>query len=79
MDEVDGMSSGGFFYRKNFQKKLIFSIVIDRGGIAALIQMIKKSKIPIICICNDKHSTKVTKFKIFTFDSNFRFLRRLNL
>ena len=26
----------------------------DRGGIAALIQVIKDSKTPIICICNDR-------------------------
>jgi replication factor C subunit 1 len=26
----------------------------DKGGISALIQAIKKSKTPIICICNDR-------------------------
>ena len=26
----------------------------DRGGINALIQIIKNTKIPIICICNDR-------------------------
>lgn len=26
----------------------------DRGGIAALIKIIKESKTPIICICNDR-------------------------
>lgn len=59
MDEVDGMSSG------------------DRGGMAELISLIKKSKvsekkkkvmfffksflakIPVICICNDRGSSKV--------------------
>jgi hypothetical protein len=28
----------------------------DRGGVADLIATIKSSKIPIICICNDKYS-----------------------
>ena len=28
----------------------------DRGGIAALIKVIKTSKTPIICICNDRQS-----------------------
>ena len=28
----------------------------DRGGIAALIEIIKKTKIPIICIANDRQS-----------------------
>ena len=31
----------------------------DRSGMAELIQMIKKSKVPIICICNDRQSTKI--------------------
>ena len=31
----------------------------DRGGSQALIRMIKKSHIPIICICNDRGSQKV--------------------
>ncbi len=26
----------------------------DRGGIAAIIQLIKTTKVPIICICNDR-------------------------
>lgn len=28
----------------------------DRGGIAALIKIIKETKTPIICICNDRQS-----------------------
>jgi replication factor C subunit 1 len=28
----------------------------DRGGVQALIQMIKKSRVPIVCICNDAHA-----------------------
>jgi len=32
----------------------------DRGGIGALIQVIKSSKTPIICICNDRMSQKLT-------------------
>jgi len=31
----------------------------DRGGIAELIKVIKMSKIPIICICNDRQSQKI--------------------
>lgn len=31
----------------------------DRGGIADLIASIKISKIPIICICNDRYSQKL--------------------
>ena len=31
----------------------------DRGGVAALTQAIKKSKTPIICICNDDQKTSI--------------------
>lgn len=31
----------------------------DRGGVADLIASIKASRIPIICICNDKYSQKL--------------------
>jgi len=31
----------------------------DRGGIPELIKVIKASKTPIICICNDRHSVKI--------------------
>lgn len=31
----------------------------DRGGIAAIIQLIKNTKVPIICICNDRSSDKM--------------------
>jgi replication factor C subunit 1 len=31
----------------------------DRGGMAELIQMIKHSRVPIICICNDRQSQKM--------------------
>jgi replication factor C subunit 1 len=31
----------------------------DRAGMAELIKLIKTSKIPIVCICNDRSSQKV--------------------
>lgn len=31
----------------------------DEGGSVALIEIIKMTKIPIICICNDRHSSKI--------------------
>ncbi|KAG9304278.1 hypothetical protein G9A89_019840 [Geosiphon pyriformis] len=31
----------------------------DRGGVAELIQLIKKTQVPIICICNDRSSPKM--------------------
>mmetsp|Transcript_2489 Transcript_2489/g.5441 ORF Transcript_2489/g.5441 Transcript_2489/m.5441 type:complete len:895 (-) Transcript_2489:132-2816(-) len=43
----------------------------DRGGIAALIKMIKKTRNPIMCICNDAHSTKVRSLAFSCYDLKF--------
>ncbi|KAG2812259.1 hypothetical protein PC129_g1862 [Phytophthora cactorum] len=44
----------------------------DRGGTAELIQLIKKSKTPIICICNDRQSQKVRSLANHSFDLRMR-------
>lgn len=43
----------------------------DRGGMAELITIIKKSKIPIICICNDRQSQKVRSLANHCLDLRF--------
>lgn len=43
----------------------------DRGGILELINTIKKSKIPIICICNDRHHIKIRSLAGHCFDLRF--------
>merc|ERR1712110_698713 len=43
----------------------------DRGGNAALIKMIKKTKNPIICICNDSHSPKIRSLAFSCYDLKF--------
>ena len=43
----------------------------DRGGIAALIKVIKNSKTPIICICNDRQSQKLASLVNHCFDLKF--------
>lgn len=43
----------------------------DRGGNAALIKMIKKTRNPIICICNDAHSQKVRSLAFSCYDLKF--------
>ncbi|KAI8051258.1 replication factor RFC1 C terminal domain-containing protein [Syncephalis plumigaleata] len=35
----------------------------DRGGVAHLIQLIKKTRVPIICICNDRQSVKAASIR----------------
>ncbi|ETW00934.1 hypothetical protein H310_06588 [Aphanomyces invadans] len=44
----------------------------DRGGMAELIAIIKKSKTPIICICNDRQSMKVRSLANHAFDLKLR-------
>ncbi|KAJ3298144.1 hypothetical protein HK104_011137 [Borealophlyctis nickersoniae] len=44
----------------------------DRGGIAELIKIIKTTKSPIICICNDRQSPKVKSLANYCLDLRFR-------
>lgn len=44
----------------------------DRGGIAELIKLIKTSKVPIICICNDRQSQKVKSLANHCLDLRFK-------
>lgn len=44
----------------------------DRGGMAELIQLIKKTKMPIICACNDRSSPKVRSLTNYCMDLRFR-------
>lgn len=43
----------------------------DRGGIQELINIIKQSKIPIICICNDRQHVKIRSLANYCFDLRF--------
>lgn len=43
----------------------------DRGGSAAMIQLIKKSSVPVICICNDRMHTKVRSLANSCYDLRF--------
>ena len=44
----------------------------DRGGLQELVQLIKKSKIPIITICNDRNSMKMRTLANHCFDLRFQ-------
>lgn len=44
----------------------------DRGGVADLADTIRKSKIPIICICNDKYSQKMRPLRNVALELDFR-------
>jgi replication factor C subunit 1 len=40
----------------------------DRGGMAEIIALIKKTHIPIICLCNDRASAKVRSLANYCLD-----------
>jgi len=44
----------------------------DRGGLAELTKFIKKTKVPIVCICNDRNSQKMRSFRSWCLDLIFR-------
>ncbi|XP_075211056.1 germ line transcription factor 1 [Lycorma delicatula] len=43
----------------------------DRGGIQELIQLIKLSRVPIICMCNDRNHPKIRSLVNYCFDLRF--------
>ncbi|KAM5192693.1 replication factor C subunit 1 [Mantella aurantiaca] len=44
----------------------------DRGGVQELISLIKHSKIPIICMCNDRNHPKIRSLANYCFDLRFQ-------
>lgn len=51
----------------------------DRGGIAELIKVIKSSKCPIICICNDRHSQKLKSLVNHCLDMKINRPNKINI
>ena len=45
----------------------------DRGGVSDLIQSIHRSKVPIICICNDKYNQKLRSLRNHTLELDYRY------
>lgn len=43
----------------------------DRGGVAELIALIKESRVPIICMCNDRNHPKIRSLSNYCFDLRF--------
>uniref|UniRef100_A0A8C6LCL4 Replication factor C subunit 1 n=1 Tax=Nothobranchius furzeri TaxID=105023 RepID=A0A8C6LCL4_NOTFU len=44
----------------------------DRGGVQELIALIKNTKIPIICMCNDRNHPKIRSLANYCFDLRFQ-------
>lgn len=51
----------------------------NRGGMARLISFIRTTKIPIICICNDRNASKMRSLSVHCLDLRFRKLESRNL
>lgn len=64
--------------RTSIQKSLVIMDEVDgmssgdRSGIKAIIDMIKKTKVPIICICNDRSSDKIRSLAGHCLDIKFQ-------
>merc|ERR1712115_288945 len=43
----------------------------DRGGVVELINLIKNSKVPVMCICNDRNNEKIRSHANYCFDLRF--------
>lgn len=89
---LNNKTMDGFFHDPNNKTKMTSKHVLimdevdgmggnaDRGGIAELIQFIKKTKIPIICICNDRNNQKIRNLANYCFDLRFqRYLAVLHM
>ncbi|XP_070166241.1 replication factor C subunit 1 isoform X2 [Polyergus mexicanus] len=47
----------------------------DRGGLQELLNLIKNTQVPIICICNDRFNTRVKTISIHSYELRFHKLR----
>ncbi|EGW12073.1 Replication factor C subunit 1, partial [Cricetulus griseus] len=79
-ESLDNTSIKGFYTRRATPSKhaLIMDEVDgmagneDRGGIQELIGLIKHTKIPIICMCNDRNHPKIRSLVHYCFDLRFQ-------
>lgn len=70
-------------YFKNEKKDNKFHVIImdevdgisgnqDRGGLVELVSIIKKTNVPIICICNDRMNRKIQTLSNYCYDLRFQ-------
>ncbi|KAI1238248.1 hypothetical protein IHE44_0012966 [Lamprotornis superbus] len=70
MDEVDGMA--GNEDRGGIQVKLLLSDVTNMFKLQELIALIRHTKIPIICMCNDRNHPKMRSLVHYCLDLRFQ-------
>ncbi|KCZ79300.1 hypothetical protein H312_03315 [Anncaliia algerae PRA339] len=72
----DGFVSNSIFSASKKKRVIIMDeidgMTSDRGGIPELTRLIKNTKIPIICICNDRHHPKIRTLSNYCLDLRFR-------
>ncbi|ODM97807.1 Replication factor C subunit 1 [Orchesella cincta] len=49
----------------------------DRGGLQELVELIKTSRVPLICICNERFHSKIRTLATYCFDFEVNFTSRL--
>jgi len=67
LKELSSCSTMSHWYKKSINKKTIIlmdevdgcSGSVDRGGVQALVKIIKVTQMPIVCIANDHGSRKI--------------------
>ncbi|EFO24140.1 ATPase [Loa loa] len=81
-EQIDDYFNGSVAHKINTSNEITHVLIMDevdgmsgnddRAGIAELIQMIKQTLIPIICICNDRQSQKMRSLVNYCFDVRFQ-------
>jgi replication factor C subunit 1 len=75
---ASGCGALGFDGKVNTKRLIIMDEVDgmggneDRGGVAELIAVIKKSRVPFVCICNDRQHAKIRSLAGHCFDLRLR-------
>ncbi|KJP87321.1 hypothetical protein AK88_03001 [Plasmodium fragile] len=81
VEKISEMATGGYSIASIKSKKLTKTCIImdevdgmssgDKGGSAAILKLIEKTKCPIICICNDRQNTKMRTLANKCYDLKF--------
>ncbi|GAB64908.1 replication factor C subunit 1 [Plasmodium cynomolgi strain B] len=81
VEKISEMATGGYSIASIKSKKLTKTCIImdevdgmssgDKGGSAAILKMIEKTKCPIICICNDRQNSKMRTLANKCYDLKF--------
>jgi replication factor C subunit 1 len=76
LDMVNNTSVKGLFQKSIIKQKKCCIVMdevdgCDRGGVGEVIQMIHRTKVPIICICNDRFHPKVKSLANHCLDLKF--------